>query len=140
MKNLITLLSLLLITSLATAQENEKGIDITVVVENIQSNDGKVLFSLHTSETFMKGPGIQNTASKIEDGKVKITFTNVPEGIYAVMVLHDANNNNRMDFEPNGMPKESYGISNNDMSFGPPQFETAKFEVKNTNLNLNIKF
>ncbi|NAS32881.1 DUF2141 domain-containing protein [Flavobacteriaceae bacterium R38] len=140
MKNLITLFSLLIITSLATAQENKKGIDITVVVENIKSNEGKVLFSLHTSETFMKGAGIQNTASNIEDGKVKITFTNVPEGTYAVMVLHDANDNNRMDFEPNGMPKESYGISNNDMSFGPPQFDAAKFEVKNTNLNLNIRF
>jgi len=140
MKNLITLLSLLFITSLATAQENKKGVDITVVVENIQNNDGKVLFSLHNSETFMKGAGIQNTASKIEDGKVKITFTNVPEGVYAVMVLHDANDNNKMDFEPNGRPKESYGTSNNDLSFGPPQFENAKFEVLDKNLDLTIRF
>ena len=44
----------------------------------------------------------------------------------------------RMDFEDNGMPKESYGMSNNPIGFGPPQFSTAKFELENKNLEMNI--
>ena len=45
------------------------------------------------------------------------------------MVQKKHTKNNRMDYQENGMPKESYGMSGNDMSFGPPNFEAAKFEV-----------
>jgi uncharacterized protein (DUF2141 family) len=45
-----------------------------------------------------------------------------------------------MDFDENGMPKESYGLSNNMMTFGPPEFASSKFEVTKEDLNLEIKF
>lgn len=38
------------------------------------------------------------------------------------------------------MPKESYGLSNNNLNFGPPEFESAKFEVNGNALILEIKF
>ena len=56
------------------------------------------------------------------------------------MALHDANENNRMDYQSNGMPKESYGMSGNDMSFGPPSFSASKFEVGGDDLELTIRF
>jgi len=88
----------------------------------------------------MKGPGIQNLESKIENGKVTLTFTNVAPGTYAIMAMHDANDNNRMDYEANGMPKESYGMSGNDMTMGPPDFGSAKFEVNGEDLEFTIRF
>ena len=45
-----------------------------------------------------------------------------------------------MDYQEGGMPKESYGMSGNDMSFGPPNFEMAKFEVNGEDLEFNIRF
>jgi len=45
-----------------------------------------------------------------------------------------------MDFEDNGMPKESYGMSNNPIGFGPPQYATAKFNFENEAIEMNIKF
>ncbi len=36
----------------------------------------------------------------------------------------------KMDFEANGMPKESYGVSNNKMLMGPPTWQESKFEIK----------
>ncbi|MDX1462028.1 MAG: DUF2141 domain-containing protein, partial [Marinirhabdus sp.] len=45
----------------------------------------------------------------------------------------------RMDFEANGMPKENYGVSNNVMNFGPPQWSDAKFEVSTAPLNMEIR-
>jgi uncharacterized protein (DUF2141 family) len=122
------------------AQETATGKNITITIENISSNNGNVLLSLHTEDTFMKGNGIDMLKSKIVDGKVTVTFKNVAPGTYAVMALHDVNENNRMDFQENGMPKESYGVSNNSMSFGPPQFSTAKFELKNEDLEMKIIF
>jgi len=114
--------------------------DITVTVDNVSNDTGIVVFSLHSAETFMKGPGIQNVASKIENGKVTITFKDVAAGTYAIMALHDENENNRMDFHENGMPKENYGTSNNPVVYGPPQFASSKFVVEKDDLEMSIKF
>ena len=64
----------------------------------------------------------------------------VPKGEYAIICYHDENENRRMDFHENGIPKESYGTSNDVINFGPPQFDTSKFEVTEEDLNLGIKF
>ncbi|WOD42496.1 DUF2141 domain-containing protein [Hwangdonia lutea] len=140
MKALSLIITLLLSVTLAQAQENPKGKTITVTIENIKNNKGNVLLALHTENTFMKGKGIKNAQSKIVDGKITVTFKNVESGTYAVMALHDENENDQMDFEDNGMPKESYGISNNPASYGPPQFASAKFELKSEDLDINIMF
>lgn len=115
------------------------GQNITVTINNIKNNKGSVLLGLHTEDTFMKGAGVKNLTSKIENGQVTVTFTNVEAGTYAIMVMHDENDNKRMDFE-NGMPIESYGMSNNPMSYGPPQYSDAKFEVTDKDLEFNIIF
>ena len=44
-----------------------------------------------------------------------------------------------MDFDTNGMPLEMYGISNNVMSYGPPQWSDAKFEVSSEPVSLTIR-
>lgn len=115
------------------------GQNITVTIKNIKNNKGSVLLGLHTENTFMKGAGVKNLTSKIENGQVTVTFTNVEAGTYAIMVMHDENDNKRMDFE-NGMPLESYGMSNNPMSYGPPKYSDAKFEVTDKDLEFNIRF
>ncbi|MDV7187398.1 DUF2141 domain-containing protein [Lutibacter sp. TH_r2] len=135
----------LLISSVLFAQtsketELEEGQTIEVSVTNALSDKGIIYFSLHTKETFRKAKAMYSESSKIENGKAEVTFKNVPEGEYAIICFHDENENNKMDFELNGMPKESYGTSNNPMSYGPPQFEPSKFEVTNKNLSLEIKF
>ncbi len=138
MKNLVLTLALAFTTLFSFAQD--EGITITVTVDNVTSDNGKVLMSLHTSETFMKGKGIKNAETTIEDGKVTVTFENVLPGEYAILALHDENDNKRMDFEDNGMPKESFGMSNNVIAMGPPQYEDAKFKVTSEDLDLNIRF
>lgn len=115
------------------------GITITVTIDNIKNDTGHVLVGLHTEDTFMKGKGIQRVKSDIIEGKATATFTNVTPGAYAIMAMHDANDNSQMDLQPNGMPIESYGMSTNPMSFGTPVFDDAKFEVADTDLNLEIK-
>lgn len=134
------ILTLALIFSLTTSFAQDEGVTVTVTIENVTSDKGKVVASVHSSETFMKGPGIHNLESDIKDGKVTLVFENVTPGTYAIMAMHDVNENQRMDYDSNGMPKESYGMSGNDMSFGPPVFENAKFEVANEDLEFNIRF
>ncbi|MGF1556981.1 DUF2141 domain-containing protein [Paucihalobacter sp.] len=140
MKLITTLTALLLLTFSGIAQEEQNKLTITVTVENAKNDNGKILIDLHTQETFLKGKGIESLESKVENGKATFTFKNVTPGEYALLVLHDENENYTMDFETNGMPKESYGTSNNPMSFGPPQFNEAKFSVADESLNLTIRF
>ncbi|WP_240788893.1 DUF2141 domain-containing protein [Psychroserpens sp. NJDZ02] len=117
----------------------EQGQTITVTVTNVKNNTGQIGFALHTTETWMKGQGIQHKNISIKNNTATITFKNVKPGAYAIMVLHDENKNNRMDFE-NGMPLENYGMSNNPMSYGPPQFSEAKFNVTSETLDFKIRF
>ncbi|MBO6880457.1 DUF2141 domain-containing protein [Winogradskyella sp.] len=140
MKNFILSIALVLATAVGFSQEEDNGITITVTIDNVTNDNGKVLVSLHTSETFMKGKGIQDAESAIKDGKITITFENILPGDYAILALHDENSNGRMDFQDNGMPKESFGMSNNVMLMGPPQYDDAKFKVEDKDLELNIRF
>ncbi len=88
----------------------------------------------------MKGAGLTNLNVPAVKGEVTLTFENVTPGEYAIMVMHDANDNKRMDMEPNGMPKESYGMTGNAMPMGPPSFADAKFEVTDKDLDFRIRF
>lgn len=136
MKTLALVISMTLTTLFSYAQETYT---LTVSVDNVLNNKGHVLVGLHTEGTFMKAKATENAKAEIKDGKISITFENVAPGNYAVMVLHDENDNERMDMEPNGMPKESYGMSNNPMLYGPPTFADAKFELtKDTELKIRF--
>lgn len=140
MKNLL-LIAVFIISFFTTAQtssSDKEGITITVTIDKVRNNKGKVLFALHTEKTFMKSKPIQAKASTIQGNKVKVTFTNVPKGEYAITCVHDENDNGRMDFGDNGMPKEDYGTSNNELSYGPPQFAPSKFSVADKDITLQI--
>jgi uncharacterized protein (DUF2141 family) len=129
MRTSFTTIIALIITSFALAQETHT---LTVKVENAKSDTGKMVFSLSTEDQFMKAEPLMTASVIIEGGFATATFENVPVGNYAVMVLHDLNGNNKMDFEASGRPTESYGVSNNSMSYGPPTWGDAKFEFTET--------
>ena len=74
------------------------------------------------------------------EGEMTFTFENVAPGTYAISILHDENNNMRMDFQDNGMPKENFGMSGDEMLMGPPTFDGAKFEVASEDMEFKIRF
>ncbi len=130
-------LTALLLNAQTSTETTSEGTTITVTVP-IKSTQGKVIFGLHTEESFMKNP-IVGLNSEIKDGKAQVTFNHVTPGTYGIMVVHDKNDNKRMDFEASGMPIEAYGMSNNHMSYGPPQWDDAKFEVGDTPIEMEIR-
>ena len=139
MKIICTTITMFLISLLGFSQDST-GTTITVTIQNIKNDNGHVLIGLHSSDTFMKGKDLQGIKSAIKEGKVVVTFENVAPGTYAILAMHDANDNGRMDYNDGGMPMESYGMSNNFMGFGPPQFSDAKFEVGTEPVTMEIQF
>lgn len=138
MKNILLFTLFLFSVSIASSQEISN--TITVSVSNVSSDEGKVIMSLHSEDTFMKTAPVQMETALIDNGKASVTFKNVEPGVYGIIGFHDKNNNDRIDMSSNGMPVESYGVSNNPMNFGPPQWSEAKFEVLDQPLNLEIRF
>ena len=58
-----------------------------------------------------------------------IAFDGLPAGGYAVAVIHDENNNAKLDTFA-GIPKEGFGFSRNPpIRFGPPKFAAARFTL-----------
>lgn len=131
----ILVIAMLFVVKTINAQE----FTITATVVNVTSNEGKVSYALYDKENYMKKP-IQAKSSKVVDRKSMVVFKNIPVGEYSVICFHDKNNNDKMDFQPNGMPLEDFGASNNVMRMGPPMYEDSKFQVTDKDVSLEIKF
>ena len=121
--------------------------NLKVTVVKLDSNDGVVLVSL-----FKDGNGYPDDATKafgkekayIVEKTATIIFKSVPPGSYALAILHDENNNKKMDKNMLGIPKEGYGFSNNASApFGPPSYKKAGFShtaSKQTDIQIKAKY
>lgn len=121
-----------------TWQQPIVGHELTVEVKNITSAKGKIMFALFTRPNGFPQQ-VQNAfavksvpASK---GKVLVSFTGIPSGTCAIAVYHDANNDGKLNTNALGIPKESYGFSNNARSmFSAPSFEEAGVVVNKAHI------
>lgn len=101
---------------------------ITVQVTGLPSAEGTVEVSLFdTAENFLVEPYLQHAGVGDENGNYETRFSALPEGEYAVVVVHDANGNEQLDTGILGFNGEAYGFSNNVRPwFGRPSFDDAK--------------
>jgi len=143
MQHLILTVALLFSTLIFSQETETSNLSeentITVSLVNALNDEGTANFALFNKENFRKQP-LKAKSAIIKNGLSTVVFENVPAGAYAIICFHDENDNKRMDFQENGMPLENYGTSNNPMNFGPPQFDSSKFEVTNKDVTLEIKF
>ena len=71
---------------------------LTVHITGIDPAEGNLEVSLFDSaENFLKQPWSQKAGTIAEDGSSTVSFAALAEGEYAVVVVHDANGNNKLD-------------------------------------------
>lgn len=116
---------------------------LTVKVENLRNSEGVVQFTLYNKDGSIPDEDFKNyyrlEKVNIVNGKSEITFENLPKGKYAVNILHDENNNGKID-KGLILPKEGIGFSNYS-SIGltnRPNFKKASFDL-NTDKTLVVK-
>lgn len=136
---LSTFIPVLLLGLCSLNVQGQEGARITIIVENVLSDQGSLLASLHTEATFMKDVGVAHAQSPAKKGKVTLTFDDIAPGTYAVLLIHDSNDNKQMDFDASGMPIESYGQTGDIDLYGPPSFASAKFEMAGEDLEFHIR-
>lgn len=84
-----------------------------------------------------KTTAILSTKQKISSENMDFHF-DIPNGTYAIAVLHDENANEKLDKNFLGIPKEGYALSRNEAS---PDFEKAKVTLqKETKINLKMRY
>ncbi len=126
-----------------TAQTKDTG-TLTIRVTGARNTKGKIGVTL-----FQGAQGFPDDTSKaIRQQRVEIdpntmsaqvTFKDVPQGAFAVSVLHDENGNGKMDKNFVGMPKEGYGASNNPKKKKrAPTFDEAKFSLSTGEQTIEI--
>jgi len=129
MIHLARILILFLITTVAHAQE--EGVTIEIEINNIDNSDGQMLIGLYDSKSNWLNKLYKGTFGQIKNGKSSVTIKGIPDGIYAISVYHDEDNDGELDTNFFGIPSEDTGSSNDAPArFGPPKWEDAKFEVK----------
>ena len=127
MQTVIIYLMLLLSGAVLQAQNT-----IQVSMSNFDHNNGTVQVGLYDTKGDFLESTMKSLSSEIKDEKANVTFTDVPDGVYAVSCYHDKDSNGKLNMFLGLFPIESYGTSNNpEPRWGPPLWEDAKFEIKN---------
>ena len=135
----IFLMALIIFSGISTSNAQEETYNLTVNMSGLASNKGTLLVGVYNKkEDFLKKE-FKGTIAKIKNKESVVIFKNLPQGEYAVSFVHDENNNQKMDTNFFGIPKEDFGCSNNAKGFmGPPKYEDAKFQLTE-NKTINIK-
>jgi len=77
---------------------------------------------------------------KVRKSQARCDFEDIPQGNYALAVVHDENMNGKLDTNMLGIPKEGYGFSNDAKGLiGAPSFSAASFPYDGENLELTIR-
>jgi uncharacterized protein (DUF2141 family) len=122
MKKLLTTL-LVGFASVASAQN----LSLIVNVKKFKNNAGLAYVMLQDQTQ----KSVQQQWTKIEKNETQVIFKNLKSGKYAVRSYHDENNNKKMDTDFLGIPKESWGCSNNVRPhFAAPKFEDMIFVLE----------
>jgi uncharacterized protein (DUF2141 family) len=119
--------------------------NLQVTVTNIKGEKGNIMVGLFDSdEKFLKEP-LEGRMAKANGDSVTVIFENLKPGKYAISVLHDTNNNEELDKNKLGLPKEGFGFSNNVIgAMGPPSFERAIInlmpDIKDLDIGIKMKY
>lgn len=110
-----------------------EAVNLDVRFEGLSSDKGRILYLLFDQgEGFPDNPGksVRQGSLKASEASGGLRLSELKGGIYALSVIHDENENDKLDTNFLGIPKEDFGFSNNPkVFFGPPGFNRASFDL-----------
>ena len=133
-KILLSFLTILMLSSFSN--QKQETCSLTVDVSELRNSEGIVQFALYNREDAFPDEHYKKYFKKLTgniiNGASTVTFENLPEGKYAVNILHDENNDGKIK-KGIILPKEGIGFSNyKSIGFSNrPKFSKASFSVLN---------
>lgn len=118
---------------------------LKILVRGIKSYRGSLFIGLYNRAAgFGTDKAFRGVSHEIKGVEMSVSFDSIPRGSYAVAIIHDENNNKKLDQGEMGIPIEGYGFSNDARGiFGPPDYRLAMFFVSGTtdkNIIINLLY
>jgi len=144
MKRVVLLsIAAILVILISSFKTEEQRHSLVVKVDGLRNNVGVLQFTLYNKDGSVPDEKFKKyykmKVGVINQNASTITFNNLPEGKYAVNILHDENKDGKID---KGwiLPTEGIGFSNiTKIGIGnKPNFKKASFELK-ANKTIQIK-
>ena len=107
----------------------------TLKLEGLRNNDGYIAVSVFAEKDRALYPEQGDQAAKtfyVKVGRLpfELEINHLPEGKYAISVMHDEDGDGKLKKGPMGIPKEGFGFSNNPkIFFGAPDFDKVLFQM-----------
>ena len=112
---------------------------VTVSVGSVEGDDGDIRVALYsTREGFDAREPIASASEPAAAPTVTVSFENLPDGDYAVMLFHDVDGDETLDRNLLGVPREPWTGSLNGPVFGAPGWDDVRFEVDGGDLVLTL--
>lgn len=129
----------ILLATMATSTHAELP-GVKLIVNGADPATGTIEATIFNSaESFLLEAHLQQSGDVAEDGSFEAEFIGLEEGEYAIVVIHDANDNGVYDAGLFGIGGEAIGYSNDASGwFGPPGFEDAKFVIDQADQTVTI--
>jgi uncharacterized protein (DUF2141 family) len=124
----LAVLFLALSPGLATAEQ----VSLAIRIVGAEPPTGRVEVSVFNSpENYFRKTYEQAHCRPDEDGTCEIVFNSLPAGDYALVIVHDANDNQKLDNGFLGFGAERFTYSNGARNplFGRASFEDAKITL-----------
>ncbi|MEL6348259.1 MAG: DUF2141 domain-containing protein [Myxococcota bacterium] len=116
---------------------------LDVVITGLHSAQGRVGCSAFADESGWPGDPTAAKAAMLVDirgDRAVCRFTELPAGRYAIAVMHDENNNQKLDTNTFGFPAEGYGFSRDaPIRFGPPSFDSAAVDYAGDDAQITVR-
>jgi uncharacterized protein (DUF2141 family) len=130
-------------STLGAAQAALKGgVDVDLNVSGLRNVKGQLMVCLTANPKAF--PDCSKDARAIKrlvpaEDASNIRFSGIAPGTYAVAIVHDENNNNKMDVRI-FIPREGFAFSRNPaIGMGPPKFRSAAFVVAGSDERFAIR-
>jgi uncharacterized protein (DUF2141 family) len=128
-----------------TAAQSAVTARLTISVEGVRNADGVVgvlVFSSPQGWPDSVDGAIRAKAVPARSPIATLAIEDIPLGAYAVVVLHDENENKKLDRDFVGRPREGWGMSNNPKArASAPSFGRARFLLRrDTHLRIRLNY
>jgi uncharacterized protein (DUF2141 family) len=127
--------------------------ELRLTINEIRSDSGEILIALYdnvagfrsaianaATRGLMPDSGrLIGTAIRAKRNSQSTVFTQLPPGRYAAIVIHDENDNGRLDKNTWGVPTEGYGFGNDAQGLlSAPSFDAAAITIGDADVSTSI--
>jgi len=118
----------------------QKDADIRLHFSGIKTQKGEILIAMFNNETGFPEDGSKAFKTWKFSPASTITLQNIPPGTYAITLLHDLDNNQKMTFNLFGIPKDGYSSTpDGGPRFSKPKYKSSLFQHSSKPTDLNLK-